>query len=433
MARQGIGTGSSPNDGAGDNLRTAGGKINDNFSELYGYFGDGTTLSRGTWNIVSSGINTLSSVGIGTTNPRFTLEVGAVGASGTSLYVNGDARVTGILTVGSSSVTLNGSTNEITVGTGITINGNTGIISATQVTIAGETLTGAGVTSLVAGSNITLSGSTGQVTISSSGGGAGAGGTWANYDSNAGISTTKKVKIESDLEVTGVTTSTSGLRIVGGGLTVTGVSTFFGDIKIGDGSGGTPRINIGDGAGVHPQDAEIYHSSTYGTVFQDDTSTGIQIWTGGVGGIKGQNGTNFIVKTNGGGDTAELYSGGNKKLETTTSGVTVTGTVSDSKGELRKLIPNTQSGAYTLVSSDAGKYIWASGAVTVPNNIFSAGDMVTIVNDTNGNLTITNSLAVMYMSSDGTSAASRTLGAYGMATLLFVSGTAAYISGAGLS
>ena len=233
MAIQGIGTGSSPNDGTGDNLRAAGGKINDNFSELYGYFGDGTTLSRGTWNIVSSGINTLSSVGIGTTNPRFALEVGAVGASGTSLYVNGDARVTGILTVGSSSVTLNGSTNEITVGTGITINGNTGIISATQVTIAGETLTGAGVTSLVAGSNITLSGSTGQVTISSSGGGsAGAGGTWANYDSNAGISTTKKVKIESDLEVTGVTTSTSGLRIVGGGLTVAGVSTFHNDISI---------------------------------------------------------------------------------------------------------------------------------------------------------------------------------------------------------
>ena len=213
MARQGIGTGSSPNDGTGDNLRTAGGKINDNFSELYGYFGDGTTLSRGTWDIVSSGINTLSSVGIGTTNPRFTLEVGAVGASGTSLYVNGDARVTGILTVGSSSVTLNGSTNEITVGTGITINGNTGIISATQVTIAGETLTGAGVTSLVAGSNITLSGSTGQVTISSSGGGggsAGAGGTWSDYDTNTGITTTKKVKIQNNLEVTGVTTSTGG-------------------------------------------------------------------------------------------------------------------------------------------------------------------------------------------------------------------------------
>ena len=116
-----------------------------------------------------------------------------------------------------------------------------------------------------------------------------------------------------------------------------------------------------------------------------------------------------------------------------TGNLTSTGTVSDSKGELRKLIPNTQSSAYTAVASDAGKYIWASGTVTIPNNVFSAGDMVTIVNDTSSNLTITNSLSVMYMSSDGTNAASRTLSAHGMATLLFVSATVAYISGAGLS
>jgi len=182
MARQVIGTGSSPNDGSGDNLRAGGTKINDNFTELYNYLGDGTALSSGTWDIVSSGINTLSSVGIGTTNPRFTLEVGAVGASGTSLHVNGNARVTGI-------------------------------ISATQVVIGGETLTGAGVTSLVAGSNITLSGSTGRITINSSGGGStGVGGTWGNYTTGGtvGVTTTKKVKIQNDLEVTGITTSTGG-------------------------------------------------------------------------------------------------------------------------------------------------------------------------------------------------------------------------------
>ena len=194
MAKVGINTGTSANAGDGSTLRAGANIINNNFDELYTALGDGTTLapgivtsivagsnisvtgtgqvtiSSGLWEKTDAGINTVSNVGIGTTNPRFTLEVGAVGASGTSLYVNGDARVTGILTVGSSSVTLNGSTNEITVGTGITISGNTGIISATQVNIAGETLTGAGVTSLVAGSNITLSGSTGQVTISSAGG-----------------------------------------------------------------------------------------------------------------------------------------------------------------------------------------------------------------------------------------------------------------------
>ena len=41
-------------------------------------------------------------------------------------------------------------------------------------------------------------------------GNAGAAGTWANYDTNTGVSTTKKVKIENNLEVTGITTSTGG-------------------------------------------------------------------------------------------------------------------------------------------------------------------------------------------------------------------------------
>lgn len=39
--------------------------------------------------------------------------VGSVGASGTSLYVNGNARITGILSVGQGTVSINGSTNDI--------------------------------------------------------------------------------------------------------------------------------------------------------------------------------------------------------------------------------------------------------------------------------------------------------------------------------
>jgi len=42
-------------------------------------------------------------VGIGTTNPNATLTVGAVGASGTSIFVHGDARITGVLTATSFS------------------------------------------------------------------------------------------------------------------------------------------------------------------------------------------------------------------------------------------------------------------------------------------------------------------------------------------
>jgi len=51
MAKQGISTGSSPNDGTGDSLLAGAVKVNENFDEVYGKLGDGTSLFVG---IVSS-------------------------------------------------------------------------------------------------------------------------------------------------------------------------------------------------------------------------------------------------------------------------------------------------------------------------------------------------------------------------------------------
>ena len=51
MAKQGIGTGSAANDGTGDSLRSAAGKINANFDEIYtllrGGGNSGSTLLAG--------------------------------------------------------------------------------------------------------------------------------------------------------------------------------------------------------------------------------------------------------------------------------------------------------------------------------------------------------------------------------------------------
>jgi hypothetical protein len=65
-----------------------------------------------------------------------------VGGATTQLIVNGNARITGILTIGTSSVTFNGSNDSVTIGTGVTIFGNTGIVSATEFRGNGASLTG---------------------------------------------------------------------------------------------------------------------------------------------------------------------------------------------------------------------------------------------------------------------------------------------------
>ena len=229
MAKLGISTGTTPNDGLGDTLFDGAVKINSNFSEIYTRFGDGTNLTAigGTWTSTSAGIHTLKNVGIGTTNPRFKLEVGAVGASGTTLFVNGDARVTGIVTIGPASITLNGISNIINVGSGITINGSTGSISATSIVLGGSTLIGAGVTSITAGSGISVNSSTGNVTITATG----SGGSSQFVTTAAGIHTLSNVGI-------GTTNPTSALTVKGNTsletLNVTSVSTFLSGIQLGD-------------------------------------------------------------------------------------------------------------------------------------------------------------------------------------------------------
>jgi hypothetical protein len=62
------------------------------------------------WITDAIGISTTASVGIGT-----------IAQDGYSLYVEGDARITGILTVGQSSVTIDGKDDKIIIGTGTTI------------------------------------------------------------------------------------------------------------------------------------------------------------------------------------------------------------------------------------------------------------------------------------------------------------------------
>jgi uncharacterized protein YqgC (DUF456 family) len=86
---------------------------------------------------------------------------------------------------------------------------------------------------------------------------------------------------------------------------------------------------------------------------------------------------------------------------------------------------------YDLVVGDVGKFIevGASGAITIPNATFAAGDVVSIFNNTSGNVTITCTITTAYIAGTDADKATVTLATRGVATILFLSGTVCVISG----
>ena len=215
------------------------------------------------------------------------------------------------------------------------------------------------------------------------------------------------------------------------GAKVTGDFQFGGTTTLWDDSENAFRL--GDNNKVefgNSDDLQIYHDSG-GDSYIQEKGPGVLYITATQTILQNNDTSENLAKfiENG---AVELYYDGAKKFETTSTGVTVTGTVSDSKGNLRSIPQNTQGSAYTLVAADAGKHILASGTVTIPNSVFAAGDAVTIINNTSGDLTLTASVGTLYNTADAATG-NRTLATRGMATILFTSPTAAYISGAGLS
>ena len=148
MARQGIFTGFTPNDGLGDSLATGATKVNLNFQELYGLLGDGNVLdpnvgSGGTWSKGNGelGIYTSKYVGINTLTPR------------THLQVEGNVYISGVATgrfVGDGS----GLTGITAVGSGVVIKDNGTLIGVAQTINFGDYIA----VGTVFGGNVTING-----------------------------------------------------------------------------------------------------------------------------------------------------------------------------------------------------------------------------------------------------------------------------------
>ena len=108
--------------------------------------------------------------------------------------------------------------------------------------------------------------------------------------------------------------------------------------------------------------------------------------------------------------------------------------VSDSGGNLRKLINLAKTTSYSLAIGDVGDLVnITTGGVTVPSGIFSAGDAITIYNNSSSSQTITQGASVtMYIAGTSTTG-NRTLAGRGLCTVLCVASNEFVISGAGLS
>jgi hypothetical protein len=84
-----------------------------------------------------------------------------------------------------------------------------------------------------------------------------------------------------------------------------------------------------------------------------------------------------------------------------------------------------------LVTTDVGKYIQvgSGGSITVPNSTFSDGDLVSIYNNTTGNVAITLSTTSAYIAGTNTNLGTANLATRGVATVLFFSSTGCVLTG----
>ena len=257
--------------------------------------------------------------------------------------------------------------------------------------------------------------------------------TGLTYNPSTGLLTAVGLTLSGNLTVNGTTT------------TINSTTLAVDDKNIELGTVDTPSDTTADGGGITLKgatDKKITWNNTQNSwIFNQDIVVETGVLT--VKGTEGGN-ANIYLKADEADDNADywkiqhlasdntvIFQNYTTGAYTTTLKLNPNGALEDSKGDVRS-IPQNSQGAYTLVASDAGKHILSTGTVTVPNAVFSAGDAVTIVNNTASDLTITKTINTMYNAADGSSD-NRTLAARGVATILFTSGTMAYISGAGLS
>jgi len=93
----------------------------------------------------------------------------------------------------------------------------------------------------------------------------------------------------------------------------------------------------------------------------------------------------------------------------------------------------TKTSSYTLTASDIGTLVQTNTTVTVDQDIFTAGDAITIYNNSASNINITQGSNVTFYLAGTATTGSRILAQRGVATVLCVASNAFVVSGSGLT
>jgi hypothetical protein len=323
MAKQGIITGTTPNDGLGDSLLSGAIKINSNFSEIYNAFGNGTNLvSYANTSGIASSLS--STVNINTTGIITAASFSGDGSALTGIVGSGS----GVIVKDSGSLV--GTAGTIDFGDNLTVSAiSAGIVT---VTASGGSsgiatyATNAGIATYATNAGVaTYATVAGIATYATSAG-------ISTYATNAGVATYATVAgIATYATSAGISTyaTNAGIAtsVIGGiasvtQLNVSGVSTFVGNAIF------QSDINLGD------NDKIIFGNSTDIQIYHDGTDSRIVNGTGDL--ILKTDLTKSIIFQDGSSDVlaqftsdgpVKLYHNNSIKFETTGYGATVFGTL----------------------------------------------------------------------------------------------------------
>jgi len=302
MAKLGISTGAAPDDGTGSSLLVGAARVNSNFDELYTLLGAGSTtnLAPGIVTSIVAGDNISVSGGTG--------QVTITGSAGTSHVNTGSLNVSGISTLGVTSIT-----------------GNVVVDSGNKISLIDENeihfVNGAG------NGDVIRWGSAGPDNLRIGFG-------WGAYGSAAAIYSDYSMNLSSAMRTNITATGTSSgdmvyLNSTDGvdirtNATVTGMltATSF----VGDGSGLT---GVGGGSTEFVSTKSLVVTTGMSTVSNTQNWDGTYHYFGGSGygaattfGAVGRNGQDLIVQND---NKILLRNGSNTRLEVNNDGTIVTG------------------------------------------------------------------------------------------------------------